>query len=303
MSITDWLRAREEKRYTQLGTATPSDTDVPDGVWVKCEACNRIVYEGELVENLRVCKHCGHHMRLTAPERIESLADEGSFVELDPAMTSGDPLGFSEPKPYPASLDKARENSGLPEAFVYGIATIDGHMVVLGVMDFRFIGASMGSVVGEKVTRAFEHAIKEALPVVLVTASGGARMQEGMLSLMQMAKTAAVVRRFDEAGLVYISILTNPTYGGVTASFATLADVILAEPGARIGFAGPVVIEQALRKKPPKDFQTSESLLQHGMIDDVVMRRDLSERVALLLEYLAAGSPPQSASIARGGDA
>jgi len=289
MSITDWFKAREEKRYTKLGTAAPSDTDVPDGVWAKCDACGRIIYERELAENLWVCKHCGHHMKLSALGRIGTLADAGSFSELDAGMTSGDPLAFGEPKPYSSSLEKARDTSGLPEAFIYGEATIEGRPVVLGAMDSRFIGGSMGSVVGEKVTRAFEHALSERLPLVLVTASGGARMQEGMLSLMQMAKTAAAARRFDEAGLVYISILTNPTYGGVTASFATLADVILAEPGALIGFAGPVVIEQNVRQKLPKGFQTSESLLGHGMVDEVVSRLELRERVALFLEYLAVG--------------
>jgi acetyl-CoA carboxylase carboxyl transferase subunit beta len=287
MSITDWFRAREEKRYTQPGLASQAASDVPDGVWVKCDACKRIIYEGELVDNLRVCKYCGHHFELTAPERILLLADENAFDELDAGLESGDPLEFAAAKTYVESLEAAREKSGLPEAIVTGRARIGGKPVVLGAMDFRFIGASMGSVVGEKVTRAFEVAVAERLPVVLVCASGGARMQEGMLSLMQMAKTAAAVRRHDESGLAYVAVLTNPTYGGVTASFATLGDVLIAEPGAMIGFAGPVVIEQTIRQKLPKGFQTAESLLEHGLIDEIVQRRHLPERIGLYLDYFS----------------
>lgn len=287
MSITDWFKAREEKRYTQPGMGPQGTSDVPDGIWIKCDECKRVIYEGELVENLRVCKFCGHHFELTAPERILLLSDEDSFNEMDADLESGDPLEFVAAKSYLQSLEGAREKSGLPEAIITGVARIGGHPVVLGAMDFRFIGASMGSVVGEKVTRVFERATAERLPVVLVCASGGARMQEGMLSLMQMAKTAAAVRRHDEAGLAYIAVLTNPTYGGVTASFATLGDVLIAEPGAMIGFAGPVVIEQTIRQKLPKGFQTAESLLQHGLLDEVVQRRHLPERLGRYLDYLA----------------
>ena len=291
MSIADWFKAREEKRYTQPGDGRASEADVPDGVWIKCEECKRIIYEGELVENLSVCKYCGHHFEMTAPERVELLADGGTFVEMDAGLESGDPLEFAAAKTYVESLAGAKEKSGLPEAVITGRAAIEGHPVVFGAMDFRFIGASMGSVVGEKITRAFEAATAEGLPVVIVCASGGARMQEGMLSLMQMAKTSAAVRRHAEAGLAYISVLTNPTYGGVTASFATLGDVVIAEPGAMIGFAGPVVIEQTIRQKLPKDFQTAESLLEHGLIDEVVQRRHLPERLGLYLEYLQAHGP------------
>lgn len=292
MSITDWFKAREEKRYTELGSATRADETAPDTAWVKCDACKRVINETELAEDLRVCKYCGHHFSLTAAERILLLSDAGTFTETDAGLESGDPLEFAGAKPYTTSLASARERSGLPEAVVTGRATIGGHRVVLGAMDFRFIGASMGSVVGEKVTRAFELATSERVPLVLVCASGGARMQEGMLSLMQMAKTAAAARRHDEAGLAYISVLTNPTYGGVTASFATLGDVVIAEPGAMIGFAGPVVIEQTIRQKLPKGFQTAESLLEHGMLDEVVQRRHLPERVALYLDYFAAPGQP-----------
>jgi acetyl-CoA carboxylase carboxyl transferase subunit beta len=288
MPLADWFSARENRRYTQIDdTPTASSSaDVPDGVWVKCESCKHTLYEGELSDELWVCSHCGRHFDLTAPQRIEMLTDEGSFVEIDADLESCDPLGFVAAKSYEVSLESAREKSGLPEAVITGRATIGGVPVVFGAMDFRFIGASMGSVVGEKITRAFEFATAERLPIVLVTASGGARMQEGMLSLMQMAKTSAAARRHADAGLPYIAVLTNPTYGGVTASFATLADVLLAEPGARIGFAGPLLVEQTIRQKLPKGFQTAESMLEHGMIDEVVARIDLKDRVELFLGYL-----------------
>ncbi len=302
MSITDWFKAREEKRYTELGTGLRSGSETPDDVWLRCDGCRRSISEGELVDNLRVCKYCGHHFEMTAPERVLLLADGDSFVELDAGLESGDPLRFGGEKRYVDKLADAREKSGLREAIVTGRATIGGRPVILGAMDPRFIRASMGSVVGEKVARAFEVATAERLPVVLVCASGGARMQEGMFSLMQMAKTAAAVRRHDEAGLAYIAVLTNPTYGGVTASFATLGDVVMAEPGAMIGFAGPVVIEQTIRQKLPKGFQTAESLLEHGLIDEIVQRRHLAERLELYLDYLA-GCRPQEGEKAGGASA
>ena len=287
MAISDWFKARETRRYTAANGGRGSSTGVPDGVWSKCSACKRIVYEGQLVENLRVCPHCGDHFALDAYERIGLLADPGSFEEMDAAVASTDPLGFVAAKPYTESLRAARERSGLAEGVVCGRATVGGHRAVLGAMDFRFIGASMGSAIGEKVTRAFEVALAEERAVVFATASGGARMQEGMLSLMQMAKTAAAVRRLGEARLPYISVLTNPTMGGVTASFAVLADIVLAEPGALVGFAGPRVIEQTIKQHLPKGFQSSEFLLEHGMVDDVVPRGQLAARVVTLLGYLA----------------
>lgn len=286
MPISDWFSAREQRRYTPI-EEVPAGGDVPDGVWTKCDSCKRIVYEGELAENLRVCRHCGHHFVVTAPERIEQLADEGSFREIDARMTAADPLGFVAAKPYLQSLESAKAKSELPEAIVTGRARLDGVEIVLGVMDFRFIGASMGSVVGEKIARAFELATCERLPIVLVTSSGGARMQEGMLSLMQMAKTSAAARKHADAGLAYIVVLANPTYGGVTASFATLGDVIVAEPGAMVGFAGPLLVEQTIRQKLPKGFQTAEFMLKHGMIDEIVPRADLKEQLVLLLGYLS----------------
>lgn len=304
MPISDWFKARESRRYTPTGQ--PGRPDLPDGVWVKCEGCKRIVYAGDLERTAGVCQHCGFHQPLTAEERIESLVDPGTFTETDAGLTSVDPLAFDGGKPYSASLARARETTGMPEAILTGRARIAGHEVVLGVMDFRFIGASMGSAVGEKVARAFELARGAGLPVVMVTASGGARMQEGMLSLMQMAKTAAAAERLREAGLPYVAVLANPTMGGVTASFATLADVLLAEPGARIGFAGPLVIEQTIRQSLPKGFQTAESLLSCGMVDAVVPRQELRDELETLLTYLVprtagGGSTPRAERTALAG--
>lgn len=290
MPISDWFSARERRRYTQITDEqiAPPAAELRDGVWVKCDGCNRALYEGELAENLRVCRHCGHHFDLTAPQRIEMLADAGTFAEFDADLAPCDPLGFVAAKSYGDSVAGARAKSGLNEAVITGDARIEGVAVVLAAMDFRFIGASMGSVVGEKISRAFERATARRVPIVIVTASGGARMQEGMLSLMQMAKTSAAAQRHSDAGLAYVSVLTNPTYGGVTASFAVLGDVLIAEPGAMIGFAGPRLVEQTIRQKLPKGFQTAESMLEHGMIDEVVPRLELKEHLGLLLGYLAA---------------
>ena len=289
MAIADWFSARERKRYTRVSETqvpAPKGADVADGVWIKCDSCSKIIYEGELADALRVCPGCGFHFNLTALQRIEMLADEGTFAETEASLVPCDPLEWVALKSYEDQLISAAEKSGLSEAIVTGQAELDGHPIVLGAMDFRFIGASMGSVVGEKVTRAFELATEQRTPLVLVTASGGARMQEGMLSLMQMAKTSAAARRHTDARLPYISVLANPTYGGVTASFAVLGDVLLAEPGALVGFTGARVIEQNLRLKLPKGFQTAEFMLEHGMIDEVVPRGELKAHVALLLEYL-----------------
>ncbi|HEY5549016.1 MAG TPA: acetyl-CoA carboxylase, carboxyltransferase subunit beta [Coriobacteriia bacterium] len=288
MPISDWFKAREQRHYT-TPTQTAAPSDVPDGVWVRCEGCKRTLYMGDLERELMVCPTCGRHHDLSAPERLAILVDSDSFDETDAGLRSADPLGFTSGKRYADQIVTAEERTGLAEAIVTGRAAIGGHRVVVGVMDFRFIGASMGSVVGEKVTRAFEMALSERHPLVLVTASGGARMQEGMLSLMQMAKTSAAAARLSRAGVPFISILTNPTMGGVTASFATLGDILIAEPGALIGFAGPRVVEQTIRTGLPKGFQTAEFLLEHGMVDMVVDRRELKDRVASLLGYLAEG--------------
>ncbi len=291
MSIADWFTAREKRRYTQAGeTPAPVAPQVPEGVWIACGGCRHPLEEREFISGGRVCPDCGHHHAMPAPERITALVDAGSFVEIDADLTGADPLLFEAAKSYRQSLDTAREKSGLSEAVITGRARIGATPLVLGVMDFRFIGASMGSAVGEKVSRAFDLATAERMPVVFVTASGGARMQEGMYSLMQMAKTSAAVKRHGDAGLAYVSVLTNPTYGGVTASFAVLADVLVAEPGAMIGFAGPRLVEQTIRKKLPKGFQTAETMLSHGMIDEIVPRSRMKEHLALLLGYLGSGA-------------
>jgi acetyl-CoA carboxylase carboxyl transferase subunit beta len=258
-------------------------------VWVKCEGCKKTIYQRDFDENLDVCPGCGRHADIDAIRRIATLVDEGSFTETDARLTSTDPLRWTSGKPYAGQLEAARDKTGLAEGVITGRATLAGHPIVLAVMDFRFIGASMGSAVGEKITRAFELALAERRALVIVAASGGARMQEGVLSLMQMAKTAAAAARLSEAKVPYVSILTNPTSGGVTASFAVLADVILAEPGALVMFTGPRVIEQTIRQSLPKGFQTAEFLAEHGFIDEVVDRRELRERISLLLDYLTSG--------------
>lgn len=284
MSINEWFKQRETRRYTV--SSGDRGEGLPQGVWRRCPSCKRTLYEGELARSLSVCGHCGHHFDIPALERIAQLVDPGSFAETDACMTSSDPLAFALARPYPVALETARETTGLGEAIVTGTATIEGQPVVVAAFDFRFIGASMGSAVGEKVARAFELAETERRGVVMVIASGGARMQEGMLSLMQMAKTSAAAERLARAGLPYIAVLVNPAYGGVMASFASLADVIFAEPDAKIGFAGPRLVEQAVRRSLPKGFQSAASLVTNGMIDDVVPRGDLRERIATVLGYL-----------------
>ncbi len=286
MPISDWFSRREQKNSVAPSAKRP----VPDGVWSKCVSCNKVVYQQQLIKNLRVCPHCRHHFELPPSERLAMLVDEGTFVEMDSDLCSADPLGFVALKTYGESIEQAKEKTGLNEAAVAGTAAVDQRPIVIGVMDFRFIGGSMGSVVGEKVTRAFEYATKKRAPVVIVCASGGARMQEGMLSLMQMAKTAGAVSRFRQCGKPYISILSDPTSGGVTASFATLADVIIAEPGAFIGFAGPRVIEDTIKQKLPGGFQRAEFLLEHGMVDIVQPRELHRETLAKLLDYLGGGT-------------
>jgi len=293
MPISDWFKAREGRKYTMTSAGAPGD--LPDGVWVKCPSCKHTLYQGDLDRVADVCPHCGHHFDIDAPRRIEFLVDAGSFEEIDAGLSSVDPLRFNAAKPYTESLEKAKANSGQSEGIITGRALIGGHPVVLGVMDFRFIAASMGSAVGEKIARAFRLAEREGRAVVMVTRSGGARMQEGMLSLMQMAKTSAEAERLASARLPYISVLANPTMGGVTASFAVLADVIFAEPGALIGFAGQRVIEQTIRQSLPKNFRTAEYFEEYGMVDAVVPRGELTARIALTLDYLTAPGVPDAA--------
>jgi acetyl-CoA carboxylase carboxyl transferase subunit beta len=257
-----------------------------ENVFVKCEECDEHLYKRELDEALQVCNKCGYHFRMGAYERLQMLFDDGHYDELDVEVTSADPLEFVDKKPYAQRIQQARASSGLPEAIVTGRGKVGGHRVFAGAMDMSFIGGSMGSAVGEKVTRLIERAIKEQGAVITVAASGGARMQEGTLSLMQMAKIAAALGDLDEQRLPFISVLTDPTTGGVTASFAMLGDVIIAEPKALIGFAGPRVIEQTIRQKLPKDFQRSEFLLDHGMIDNIVDRREMREAIIELLDFM-----------------
>ena len=259
---------------------------VPGDVFEKCQACNEILYRERLQQNLGVCPHCGAHMRIDAVRYVEVLIDEGSFVEHDRDLTSGDPLAFTDLKPYPERLRGAEAKSGRKNGVVSGTGTLAGRSVQIAVMDFRFVGGSMGSVVGEKIARAGRRALEQRTPLLVVSASGGARMQEGIFSLMQMAKTSAVLGRLHEAGLPYVSILTHPTTGGVTASFAMLGDVNFAEPGALIGFAGPRVIEETIKQELPEGFQRSEFLLEHGMVDRVVDRRALKAHVARVLEHM-----------------
>ncbi len=261
-----------------------SRTEITAGMWSKCPNCDEVIFKRVLEAKQWVCPSCGHYYTLTAWQRIEMLTDAGGkgFVEMDRKLTSADPLRFGDGS-YSQKLLDAREKTGLKEAVVTGKAFLDGRRFALAVMDFRFMGASMGSAVGEKITRLAEWATKRELPLVIVTASGGARMQEGALSLMQMAKTAGALMRHDEAGLPLFIILTHPTTGGVTASFASLGDIILAEPKALVGFAGPRVIEQTTRQKLGDDFQRSEYLQEHGFIDAIVERKDLRRTLSNLL--------------------
>jgi len=257
-----------------------------EGIFVKCPECENPLYKRELTESLQVCTHCDYHFRFSARGRLETLFDDGKYEELDADITSGDPLGFVDTKPYKDRIEQAKASSGLPEAIISGRGKVAGRLVYAGAMDMSFIGGSMGSAVGEKITRLIEGALKDRGAVIIFSASGGARMQEGTLSLMQMAKISAALARLHEAGLPFISVLTDPTTGGVTASFAMLGDVIIAEPKALIGFAGPRVIEQTIRQKLPKGFQRSEFLLEHGMVDMVVDRRKIRETLVRMLDFM-----------------
>ena len=260
-------------------------TDLPD-LWTQCPACKEGLYNRELEQEAYVCPRCGHHFRLSAERRVEVLADPGSFRQLSGQVHPVDPLHFTDTEPYPERLRRAQAKTGRPDAILTGTATLHGLPVTLAVMDFAFSGGSMGSVVGEEIVRAAEHAAESRTPLLLVAASGGARMHESALSLMQMAKTTVALEALSGRGVPYISLLTDPTTGGVTASFATIADVIIAEPGALIGFAGPRVIQQTIRQNLPEGFQRAEFLLEHGMVDNVVDRREQRRHLAGLLGVL-----------------
>ena len=257
-----------------------------EGIFVKCPECENPLYKRELEDSQQVCTHCDHHFHFSARDRLENLFDKGKYEELDAEITSGDPLEFIDTKPYKERIEQAKAASGLPEAIISGTGKVGGHLVYAGAMDMSFIGGSMGSAVGEKITRLIERALEDKGAVIIFSASGGARMQEGTLSLMQMAKISAALARLHDAGVPFISVLTDPTTGGVTASFAMLGDVIIAEPKALIGFAGPRVIEQTIRQKLPKGFQRSEFLLEHGMVDVVVDRRKLSDSIIRFLDFM-----------------
>ncbi|WP_456397918.1 acetyl-CoA carboxylase, carboxyltransferase subunit beta [Desulfurobacterium sp.] len=267
-----------------IDTGEAKVSAVPSGLWIKCNECKNLLFRGELEKNLMVCPKCGFHFPMDARERLHSLFDRGEYEELDIELEPGDILGFKDRKPYTERLASAQRKTGLKDAVVNARGEIGGIKTYVTCFDFKFMGGSMGSVVGEKITRNIERAAEEGIPFICISSSGGARMQEGVISLMQMAKTSAALARLEERGVPYISVLTHPTMGGVSASFAFLGDVIIAEPGALIGFAGPRVIEQTIRQKLPKGFQKAEFLLEHGLIDMVVPREDLKDTIVHFLK-------------------
>ena len=272
-----------------LNLRSRGKSSVPEGLWTKCPECGEVVTKTELEQNLQVCPKCDHHLTLGAAERIASIADPDSFKEHDADMLSVDSLKFRGVATYKERLETYRKKTGLKDAVITGEAKIEGHPVGLAVMDFNFIAATMGSVVGEKITRIIEHSTKKKRPVIIISASGGARMYEGMLSLMQMAKTSGALARHAAAQLPYISVLTNPTTAGVMASYASLGDLIIAEPKCMIGFAGPRVIRETTHQELPKGFQTAEFLQEHGLVDMIVARRNLRAKLGQLLGFLDRG--------------
>ena len=280
MSLFDWFA---DRRKDQFVGKVIQETDEGDGLWGKCPECSQVVYRKDLIANANVCSNCGHHNRIDSKERIKIIADEDSFSPLDKDLSPVDPLGFKDRRAYADRLRESQASTGMKDGVITGICKVEGISLALAVMDFRFMGGSMGSVVGEKITRLIEKATGEKLPLLIVCASGGARMQEGMLSLMQMAKISGALERHRSAQLLYMPLLTHPTTGGVTASFAMLGDLILAEPKALIGFAGRRVIEQTLREKLPDNFQTAEYLQEHGFVDTIVPRTELKVTLSKLL--------------------
>jgi len=280
MSLFDWFA---DRRKSLLPEPQYQERDIPDGLWYKCESCDALTYIKDLQTNLMVCPECQHHVQVTSDQRISHLIDPNTWTETNDHLRSCDPLEFRDRKSYKDRLVETQASTGLGDSIVTGFGKLEGITIGLGVMDFRFMAGSMGSVVGEKITRLIESATAKRVPIILVCASGGARMQEGILSLMQMAKTSAALDRHRQAKLLYITILTYPTTGGVTASFAMLGDIILAEPKALIGFTGRRVIEQTLKQKIPDDFQTSEYLLAHGFVDAVVPRKQLKSTLATIM--------------------
>lgn len=282
MSIHDWFKRKKRKKEVAYARER---LDIPGNLWVKCYKCGQAIFTKDLEANLKVCPRCRYHFKLTAGERIKQVVDKGSFKEIDRGVRSKNFLDFTDSKSYTRRIEDAMLKSSLNEAILTGTAKIGGVDVAIGVMDFSFMGGSMGSVVGEKVARIIELAVEKKTPVLIFSSSGGARMQEGIMSLMQMAKTSAALGRLRENGLPYISVITDPTTGGTSASYAMLGDINIAEPGALIGFAGPRVIEQTIRQKLPPGFQRSEYLLDHGMLDVVCERRELKGVLAKVLRW------------------
>jgi acetyl-CoA carboxylase carboxyl transferase subunit beta len=277
----------KKPKYSTIQGTTTKKKEIPEDLWTKCARCEEMVMKSDLIENLSVCPNCSYHNPLTCTQRLDLISDAESFEEYYSNLTSVDMFDFQGTTSYAAKIDENQKKTGLSEAVICGQATLDGRAAALAIMDFRFLGASMGSVVGEKIARIVEHATQARLPVVIVTASGGARMQEGVLSLMQMGKTSGALGLHSDAGLPSIILLTHPTTGGVTASFASLGDVILAEPGALIGFAGPRVIKQTTQASLPEGFQTTEFLHSKGFIDRIIERKKLRTELSLLLEYFS----------------
>ncbi len=275
--IVDKIKKRESPSQKKK-----NKVDIPIGKWVKCDNCKEIIYKETVRENLSICPYCGHYFRMHINKRLEMIADVGTYKRFDLNIETSNPLGLED---YPKKLKTLKEKTGIDEAVAAGTCKINGEKVVICIMDSGFLMGSMGAVVGEKITYAIEQAIEQRLPIIIFTVSGGARMQEGIVSLMQMAKTTAALTKLDEAGLLYISVLTDPTYGGVTASFASLGDIILAEPGAMIGFAGQRVIKQTIGEELPEGFQTAEFLLEHGFIDKIVERKDLKDTLYKLIMF------------------
>jgi acetyl-CoA carboxylase carboxyl transferase subunit beta len=286
----------KKTRTPIASSTTDKPSRVPEGLWVKCPGCAQLIYNKDLEKNLHVCPNCAHHFRISAADRLKSLFDNGRYTEHFPNLTSTDPLQFTDTKPYRERLLKTTAATGLKDAIIVATGKLDDLPVVVAAMEYAFIGGSMGVVVGEKITRAVEMAIERRQPAIIISCSGGARMMEGALSLMQMAKVSAALARLDRAKLPFISILTDPTTGGVTASFAMLGDLNIAEPKALIGFAGPRVIEQTIRQKLPEGFQRSEFLIEHGMLDLVVDRRDMKNTIARALRFMRADAAPAGAA-------
>ena len=277
----DWFKKAKE------GLVPQRKKELPDGLWIKCDSCGEIIYRKEMEKALWVCSKCDHHFRIRSKDYIDLIVDNGEVEEYDADLTATDPLQFRDSKRYPDRIKTSQKKVNLKDAIVAGIARIDGKEVSFAVMDFGFIGGSMGSVVGEKVARAIERSLERRIPLVIISTSGGARMQEGILSLMQMAKTSALLAKLYDQNIPYISVLTNPTTAGVMASYASLGDVIIAEPKALLGFAGPRVIQQTIKQDLPPGFQSSEFFLEHGFLDVISPRKDLKKNISLILQYLS----------------